>query len=523
MPTPPIRRTVYYNPTVPNGQNGKRPGATDHGESKVDQERWLRPLEQVHGSGPHGWGIAAGLALAYTAGAQALVVQPGVALDAAGRHVVLAVNGKAEIGPAADNPSVAPQLVDVPATGVPYPTTGRTGAFYLTVTWRETLDADLWNSSNESIAELDHTPWLRLVPVGDITDATDTGDQVVLGRVQLAAGVVTALGHERRRSVQVPAERLVLRRAVSGAAGGGGRATSEPTGTISARPSGGIDVAVAQPGDEIDFHAATGGPVAKVSFAADRIVGRRADGRESVVLDPVLGNIRLGTQGVEGDVVVHDASGRRSIVLDGGDASVTVGAPGNEGDLRVLDAAGTVSTRVDGATGSTFLRRLGPATGNAVDVDAGFVRVHGIDLVLDGRSKGGQRALVDWVDKRLVVNFANDYSGGVDVTGLHLSDHVKTGYIEGFDVGKHPDRYERWTTLTEFGIGLPDRSWFCRSYCAVGMLDDGSVGNFWWGARDRSYVNEAGDIVVKWIVNYRDGGDDWRPWNWTVSWVAFRR
>lgn len=522
MPTPPMRRTIYYNPTVPNGENGKRPGSTDHGESKIDQERWLKPLERAHGSGPHGWGIAAGLALAFTANAQAVVVEPGIALDSSGRHIDLAVTGKAEIGANANNTNVAPQLVDVLAKGATFPTTGRTGAFYVTVTWWETLDGDLWNSTNETIAEMDHTPWLRLVPADQITDATDVGDQVVLGRVQLAAGAVTALSHERRRSVHLPTGAVTLRRGVSGQANGGGRASSEPTGRISARPTGGIDVSVAQATDEIDF-SGPGTALAKVSFAADQIVGRRADGRESVVLDPVLGNIRLGTQGVEGDVVVHDATGRRSIVLDGGDASVTVGAPGNEGDLRVLDHTGAVSTRVDGDTGVAFVRRLAPATGSAIDVDADFLRVHGIDLVLDGRSKGNKRALVDWTGKRLVVNFNNDYSGGVDVNGLHLSDHVQSGQVEGYDVAKHPDRYDRWTALAEFGIGLPNASWFFMSHCSVGMLDDGSVGNFWWGLLDRSYISASGEIVVKWVVNYRDGGDDWRPWNWTVSWVAFRR
>jgi hypothetical protein len=517
MASEPMVRTVYTDPTT----NGLvRQGATAHAESMVDQVKHAQPLERVHGSGLHDWGIGEGLAISATLNQAGVRVLPGVAVDTAGRMISLAQLAKAEIGPDADNPVVAPNLIDVLANGAVLPTAGLNGSYFVSVRWRETFDADLWNSSNQTVFQMLHTPWLKLEPAANITDATDDGTRILLGRVMLNAGNVTALTHERRREAGVPAGSLKFWRGETTGGAPNLKADNTLTAELRARAAGGLEVKVPGAADQVEFKR-DGGNIAKVAFGADLVVGRIANGTETVVIDTTHGNITLGTQGVEGDVVVKDGHNRRVFVVDGSNASTTIGAAGNEGDIRVMDAAGQPSMRVDGATGTTFLKRLAPVSGNVVDVDAFAFRIHGGDLVLDGRSGGNKRALVD-LNNRLVVNFAGDYANGVDISGLHLSDHIKTDVVEGFDVSKRPT-YDEYITLSEFELPLKGSDWFFTSTCEVGMLDDGSVNNFWWGVANGSFINQSGNIQIKWLVNYRDGGDDWRPWRWHITWIAFRR
>src|SRR5689334_12553932 len=92
--------TTYRDPNT----NTPRSGSTAHVESMVDFEQYGRPLEKVHGSGSHGWGIGSGMALAASIGAANVKVMAGIGLDVDGRHISMAVAGKAEIGPGADQP-----------------------------------------------------------------------------------------------------------------------------------------------------------------------------------------------------------------------------------------------------------------------------------------------------------------------------------------------------------------------------------------------------------------------------------
>lgn len=352
MASEPMVRTIYTDPT----SNGLiRQGATAHAESMVDQVKYAQPLERVHGSGLHDWGIGEGLAIAATLNQPGVRVLPGIALDTAGRQVSLALLGKAEVGPNADDPAVAPVLVDVQATGAVLPTAGITGSFFVSVRWRETFDTDLWNSSNQTVFQMLHTPWLKLEPAADITDATDDGSRILLGRVTLAAGNVTALTHERRREAGLPAGSLKFWRGESTGAAPNLKADNVPSAELRARAAGGLELKVPGAADQVEFKR-DGGNIAKVAFGADLVVGRTANGTETVVIDTAHGNITLGTQGVEGDVVVKDQHNRRVFVVDGSTASATLGAAGNEGDIRLMDAAGQVSLRGDGATGDFIFR-----------------------------------------------------------------------------------------------------------------------------------------------------------------------
>lgn len=357
MASEPMVRTIYTDPTAPTNPPPVRTGATAHSESMVDQVKYAQPLERVHGSGLHDWGIGEGMAISATLNQPGVHVLPGIAMDTAGRHISLAETGKAEIGPDADNPAVAPNLTPVLASGAVLPTAGLNGSFFVSVRWRETFDADLWNSSNQTIFQMLHTPWLKLELAAGINDATDDGTRIMLGRVTLNAGNVTALTHERRREAGLPAGSLKFWRGETTSGAPNLKADNTFTAELRARAAGGLEVKVPGATDQVEFKR-DGGNIAKVAFGADLVVGRTANGIETVVIDTVHGNITLGTQGVEGDVVVMDGHNRRVFVVDGSTASLTIGANGNEGDIRVMDAVGQPSMRVDGSAGDVIFRGL---------------------------------------------------------------------------------------------------------------------------------------------------------------------
>jgi hypothetical protein len=539
MATEPLRRRHFFedprdstlHPLVDNNNvqiydTQLRDQPSTYVETAINTSYYVEPLERAHGSGAHGWGIASGLSITATLNNPNVKIKSGIAVDLPGRHICLAEGGSAEIGPNADNPTVSPQLASVVAAGVELPTAGLNGAYYVTIAWCETLDQTQWTQSMHTIPEMRHTPWLRLEPVANITDVTDDGSRIVLGRVQINAGNVTGLTHERRREISLPAGTVRLLR---GATTGPSTADNIPTADIRARAAGGLELRVAEPAAQVDFYRDDGTNVAKtiqkVSFGADQIVARRGDGKETVSIDSTQANLTLGTNGVEGDLLVRDAQNRLVITLDGHGAAVVVGAAGNEGDILVKDNAGQNSMRVDGNTGTTFTKRLAPSVGDALDVDSRYFRVHGWDLLLDGRS-GTQRpfrALVD-LNNRLVVNYATDYQNGVDVNKLHLADHIKVGFWELDENGGFNPPHNQYTDFFVLDTGLPWDEWNFVTSCEIGMQDFGTVNQFWWATINQSHRDpNSGNIIIQWQISINDTGNDWFPSNRKVFWLAFRR
>jgi hypothetical protein len=524
MPARKLNRVAHRDPLLPS--QPPRSGSPSHGETAVDVDEYVRPLQEVHGGDAHDWGILSGL------GVKAVLNQPGVrvltgaALDIAGRTISLAQGATAEVGA---NPPVDPATPDtsvpIDGDGALVPSTGLTGPRYVTISWREAFDVDAYNATGGMVYRFNHMPWLRLVPTAGFVD---DGSQIVLARAQLdGAGNVTGLTHEKRRNAGAPVETLRLRKGRTAAGSPnfsvdttGAGAGNPDSGLIRPREAGGIEVRVPAAGDQIVFER-DGGSFARMLVAASALAVRRNDGRETVTVDSEDGNLNLGTTGVDGDLFVRDMNNRPAITADGGSATVTIGVAGNEGDLRVKDDRGYDSFRVDGATGTAFTRRLAPSSGHAVDADTRFFHIHGWDLCLDGRSGGNKRALVD-ANNRLVVNFAGDYANGVTVENLHLWDHHVKGYFwEIHDLWNPGNNV--WHVFFEMDTGLPSSQWTAISCCEIGMFDRGTVENFWWGTVNTSFVNDAGNIVVQWQVYFNDTGPDFMPWNRQVMWLAFRR
>ncbi len=138
-------------------------------------------------------------------------------------------------------------------------------------------------------------------------------------------------------------------------------------------------------------------------------------GRTVFNFDSNAAALYVGANGNEGDLQIRDGSGRTVFNFNGDNAALYLGASGNAGDLVVQDSAGSESAKIQGNTGKFFIKRIDPY-GDTLDIDARFLRIHGYDLSLDGRSGGNKRALVD-SNNRLVINWANDYAYGVETPG----------------------------------------------------------------------------------------------------------
>jgi phage baseplate assembly protein gpV len=252
MSSLPLKRTEYWNLST----NTVRGGATGHGESLTDMEDYLLPLAQTGASSFYTWGVVDGLTVKATLDQPDVTISPGVALDAAGHIISLAVNGFAIVDPAVD-PNQAQNIPTVPvgANGLTLSTAGVTGDCVLTLTWREVFE----DSQIGSAPVLIHAPWLRLL---DVTGFHDDGEQVILAQATLGSnGLVTTLSAAGRRLAGLPAGRLELRR-LRAVGGPQLRVDHLPAAEFQARDDGGLEINLLPPGGParpaLSVDAATG-------------------------------------------------------------------------------------------------------------------------------------------------------------------------------------------------------------------------------------------------------------------------
>ncbi|NKE57552.1 hypothetical protein FXN61_12180 [Lentzea sp. PSKA42] len=192
-----LTRTSYVDVS---GQ--PRQSSTALRESRLDVERYVQPLLAAHASSLHGWGIGSGLDVTATAGATEVTVATGVAVDAQGRHLVVAAGGSVKLE---DH-----TLASVTPAGVVVPTDGRTGSLLLTVSWAETFDKAAYQANQ--VFQMMETPLVALRP---LIGFGDLGAEIVLAQVVVADGKVTELKVGLRRAVSIGVGRLDFRRAVA--------------------------------------------------------------------------------------------------------------------------------------------------------------------------------------------------------------------------------------------------------------------------------------------------------------------
>lgn len=348
-----LTRTTYRDPTDPS--NPIRSGDVARAEAAMDMDQYYRPLEQVHGSGLHQFGAADGLRVNATNGTQGIKVLPGIAIDSVGRHISLAAGGQAEVGATADAPGATPQLVAVDAVnGALVPTAGLSGDKLVVIRHWETFDANAWNMFNAYVFM--HTPWIRLAPAAGYVD---NGAEVILARVTLdGGGNVTSLIPGPRHGVGIPTETIKLRRGHQAAPAPSFGVDNAAYGEIRPRAAGGMQITTTNATDSIEIERDNGGSIASIELGAEMTNFRRNDGLPTVRVNSHLGNIELGTKGVEGDVLVFDASSRLTVTLDGADGLGVFGAEGLDGEVRIKSRQGQNAFQARGDGDVWFRGRL---------------------------------------------------------------------------------------------------------------------------------------------------------------------
>lgn len=395
-----VKKNVYYDPPDEYPFSARN-FAQDFADFHI-------PLAQLHHATVHDRGVAAGLEVSGAVNATQLAINPGTAVDGAGKLIVLATTGHGDIGnnpPIGDNNEV-PVPVNLPLGG------HASSTVYLTIQFSQILRA-----SEGSGGRLEQVPWLRLQPTAGPGAYVDDGTSVILAIAVInAGGTLVSLKAQdgaltyRRRTLGENLEEVRVRRSMLN----GNQVADTTAARLNSGPGGGLQIGVTGAGDNIVLAKDDGTQCARVETRAGVVVCKDSAGREVMVVDANNAWLRVGAQGNEGDIVVQDGAGQAIFAVDGAHARVDVGGPNNGGHLYLRDSGSNLRVHLDGNAGALNANNLNPYGGSAIDVGARFFRIHGWDLVLDGRSGGNKRALVDY-NNLLVVNFANDYSQGVQV------------------------------------------------------------------------------------------------------------
>jgi hypothetical protein len=524
-----IQRTTYRDPTLP-GSPIRTGDPVDRAiESARDMDDCYLPLGRVHGSSLHGWGIASGLKVTASVGSQNLNVLPGVASDAAGQHISLALNGNAEIGPTANAPGAAPDLTGVPPSGAVMPTNGLSGTFYLTIQFWEWFQGYIDpNIDPNDYYKYVHTPWLRL----QATAPTD-GSAIVLAKVTLDnAWKVTSLTRDAGVGAFLPAESIHLSKAVNHPSPNLS-VDNAPTGKVSSHPAGGIELKCENSNDQVHFVRTDGSDGVTINAGSGILnVGATGvggtinviDGASSaVIVDGSYATISVGRTNNWGEIDVYDNNGRLAVASDGQKSLVTVGGTNNPGVIRTFDSGRNTTIQLEAATGVARLKRLAALGTDTIDVDTFKLHIHGADLALDGRSGNNNRALVD-EGNQLVVNYNNDYANGVVVNNLHLGDHVWMAYWES--LGTFNPGLNQWINFYTADTTLPASQWEVTTMCEVGMVAFyGHPDNAWWVTSNSSTTSATGTHVVRWDINYnyyQPNDGPYYPFSLSVFWIAVR-
>ncbi|MEV6115941.1 hypothetical protein AB0L59_26410 [Streptomyces sp. NPDC052109] len=434
-----VKRTEYFNFDT----GSARSLGTQRAETLMDTEDYYRPLDEARGAALHTWGVADGLGVSATPGQPGVTVQPGTALDAAGRTSVLETGGFAIVDPGVDpqQPVNIPTVV-IGADGSRLDTTGMSaGTYVLTLTWREVL-------GETRLIRL-HAPWLRLLPIAGFQDV---GQQVVLAEVSLdAKGSVSGVTSGARRSVGVPVERVELR-AARVTTGSPTTVGQGPAAELRGRTDGGLDLMVfaadgtghtvlSANGSSGHLGIGTSSPSAPLHIATGK-----ADGHGLKVTSPT------GGSGIE---LAHDDSGPAYGMFAGNDRAwhlsneddhkdlVTV-SPEGEMDIATLKVAndlnvGSADVRGDLKVGSSF----------AVMGDAGSV-----GIAVDGAPASA-----------LHVNGSGAHSGG-DAGGYSFADRSVEEFVT------HPGNGERWVWYAFEGSA---RLWSGIDLITIGQGDGNAL------------------------------------------------
>jgi hypothetical protein len=247
------------------------------------------PLERVHNSNLHDWGIASGLEVSGTIGGTEIIVNPGVAIDSSGQLISLSNTGHGYIG---KNPPVGEDF-EVKSVGnneVPVPVhlsidshAGKT--VYVTIQFSQI------SRSEGVLGRWELLPWVRLQPVdSDTFDSKSVvlaiakiDDTEKLAELKAADSALT----HRRRLIGKSIEELRIQRSSNV----GDQVQDMLSGKIGPGDGGGLKITVPDTQDSILFAKENGDNFANLEIRANVGIGTRAPQSKLHVKD---GGIRWG-------------------------------------------------------------------------------------------------------------------------------------------------------------------------------------------------------------------------------------
>lgn len=322
--------------------------ARDHHQ---DFEGYHQTLNRMQNANLFDWGIVRGLNVTGNIGSNELQVNPGVGIDVGGRLISLATGGQGDIG---DNPLVRPtpqhNLVPVPVTL----TTagfeagpGSTRSVYVTIQFSEFCSRSPTDPLDPGDCE--QIPWVRLQ---DSALFTNDGSALRLAKADIDEnGNITAIHGDDRKIVETSLSKLSLRKG--------------------------------------NFPRITSG-----TFDIKEDVTIEADGRS--------GNLRLGGNGSNGDLIIDNFYSQSTVSINGHSAELHMGGHGVGGNLRAMNSDNVVRIWLEGQSGNLQLHgQLQDGGGRNVGLtydqkqgltDGGETTLHKHDIgVLSWEGESGSR------------------------------------------------------------------------------------------------------------------------------------
>jgi hypothetical protein len=133
--------------------------AKDH---YIDFQNFVIPMERMHNSNLHDWGVARGLEVRGSIGETQVIVNPGVAIDISGQLVSLSSNGQGANDP--KDPTDATKAVSVP---VPISTKSYAGKTEYIVVYVTIQFSEISQNGSLNLSRMKQVPWVRLQCVDD--------------------------------------------------------------------------------------------------------------------------------------------------------------------------------------------------------------------------------------------------------------------------------------------------------------------------------------------------------------------
>ena len=215
------------------------------------------PLSYLHQQHLHTWGICAGLEVTGTPGADLVTIQPGVAIDAAGRMIVLADEGMAE-------------TADGTVTKLPVELLlhQQVGECYVTLAYAEDEQPERPGTAGQTLpVNVLQRPFVGLEAVENFVD---NGAALILAIVEIDAEHRLVQiregfdGLSNRRLVGQSVGALELRRPATV----DNQVLAVSAGTLTALPAGGLQLRVANSTDPIDLSGPNGDNFAELRIRA---------------------------------------------------------------------------------------------------------------------------------------------------------------------------------------------------------------------------------------------------------------